>query len=192
VGVKNVVYTSFVGAAGDATFTLARDHSVTEKRLTEKGFSPTLLRDNLYADFFPMMMGPDDVIRGPAGEGRVAAVAQEDIADVATVALLDPDAHRGKTYELTGPIALTLSEVAASLSKHFGRNIQFHDETLEEAFASRAVFKAEKWQVDAWVSTYTAIKEGTLAHVTDDVMKVTGHPARTLDDVLTAAGAPPR
>ena len=39
-----------------------------------------VLRDNLYADFLPAPAGADGVIRGPAGDGRVAAVAQDDIA----------------------------------------------------------------------------------------------------------------
>ena len=186
-GVENFVYTSLVGAAAEATFTLARDHGATEQHLAKRGFAATLLRNNLYADFFPLMLGADDVIRGPAGEGRVAAVAREDIAEVAALVLLDPGVHRGKAYELTGPIALTLSEVAANLSKRFGRNIQFHNETLDEAYASRSQSGVEKWQVDAWVSTYMAILAGEFAHVTDDVAKLTGHPALTLDDVLAAA-----
>ena len=54
------------------------------------------------------MVGEDGVIRGPAGDGRVAAVAQDDIADAVVAVLLDPGAHRDATYGLTGPEALTL------------------------------------------------------------------------------------
>ena len=50
----------------------------------------TFLRDNFYADFVPALVGEDGVIRGPAGQGRVAAVAQDDIADAATAVLRDP------------------------------------------------------------------------------------------------------
>ena len=42
-----------------------------------------------------MLAGDDGVIRGPAGDGRVAAVAQDDIAAAATAVLLDPGAARG-------------------------------------------------------------------------------------------------
>lgn len=55
------------------------------------------------------MTGDDGVIRGPAGTGRVAAVAQDDIADVADVVLRSPAEHAGQTYDLTGPQALTLA-----------------------------------------------------------------------------------
>jgi NAD(P)H dehydrogenase (quinone) len=182
--VRHVVYTSFFGAAPDATFTLARDHWATEQRLRSAGLAFTFLRDNLYLDFFPMMVGEDGVIRGPAGRGRVAAVAQDDIADVAAAVLRRPEPHVGRIYELTGPAALTLDEVAATLTRHLGRPVRFADESLEEAYRSREVYGAEKWQVDAWVSTYAAIKAGELARVTSDVERVAGHTPSGLDDVL--------
>jgi uncharacterized protein YbjT (DUF2867 family) len=144
----------------------------------------THLRDNLYADFFPMLAGEDGVIRGPAGDGRVAAVAQDDIAAAATVVLLDPDAHRGRTYTLTGPEAVTLAEAAATMSRVLGRELTFEDETIEQAYASRASYGAPGWQVDAWVSTYTAIAAGELDGVTGDVELLTGHPATSLEDLL--------
>ena len=187
-GVRDLVYTSFFGAAPDATFTLARDHWATEQRLGEKGFSAIILRDNLYLDFFPLLVGNDGVIRGPAGAGRVAGVAQDDIADVAVAALLDPGTHRGRTYALTGPEALTLEEVAAVLSRRLGRTIRYQDESLEEAYRSREVYGAETWQVEAWVSTYTAIAAGDLARVTSDVLRVAGHAPLGLDEVLAASG----
>jgi uncharacterized protein YbjT (DUF2867 family) len=183
-GVRHLVYTSFYGAAADSTFLLARDHHVTEQHIEHSGMDWTHLRDNLYADFFPMLAGEDGVIRGPAGDGRVAAVAQDDIAAAATVVLLDPGAHRGRTYTLTGPEAVTLAEAAATMSRVLGRELTFEDETIEQAYASRASYGAPGWQVDAWVSTYTAIAAGELDGVTGDVELLTGHPATSLEDLL--------
>jgi NAD(P)H dehydrogenase (quinone) len=74
-GVSRIVYVSFLGAAPDATFTFARDHWHTEERIQAAGVAFTFLRDSLYLDMFPLFVGEDGVIRGPAGDGRVAAVA---------------------------------------------------------------------------------------------------------------------
>ncbi|PSL53555.1 uncharacterized protein YbjT (DUF2867 family) [Saccharothrix carnea] len=183
-GVGHLVYVSFAGAAPNATFTLARDHWATERHVQGTGTAFTFLRDNLYADFLPAMVGDDGVLRGPAGDGRVAAVAQDDIADAVTAVLTDPAAHVDRTYELTGPEAPTLREVAAVLSEATGRTITYHPETVEEAYRSRASYGAPDWQVDAWVSTYTAIANGELARVTDAVPTLTGHPATSLADLL--------
>jgi uncharacterized protein YbjT (DUF2867 family) len=185
-GVQHLVYVSFLGAAPEATFTLARDHWATEEHIRARGLRATFLRDSLYADFFPFLTGEDGVIRGPAGDGRVAAVAQDDVADAAIAVLRDPAAHAGASYDLTGPEALTLTEVAETISAVTGRPVSYVAETLEQAYASRTAYGAPDWQVDAWVSTYTAIAAGELATVSSAVPDLTGHPARTLADVLGA------
>jgi len=184
-GVAHIVYTSFAGAAADATFTLGRDHFDAEAGIRETGMAWTFLRDNFYADLLPYFADRSGVIRGPAGDGRVAAVARADVADVATTVLRSPADHADTTYVLTGPEALTMAEVAARAGTVLGRELRFEDETVDEAYASRrAAYGAEQWQLDAWVSTYTAIADGSVAEVTDDVRSVTGHPARTLEQAL--------
>ena len=182
--VRHVVYTSFQGAAPDCTFTLGRDHWATERAIRDAGLGYTFLRDSFYADFLPLM-AQDGVIRGPAGEGRVAAVAREDVAAVAAVVLADPASHLGASYDLTGPEALTLAEAAATVTEVTGVPTRYVDETLEEAYASRASYGAPDWQVDAWVSTYTAIAAGEVASVSDAVPRITGRPATSLRELLS-------
>jgi uncharacterized protein YbjT (DUF2867 family) len=188
-GVRHLVYTSFFGAAPDATFTLARDHWATEEHIAASGLRSTILRDNLYIDFFGLMVGEDGVLRGPAGEGRVAAVTQDDIADAAAAVLRAPDEHLDARYDLTGPAALTLGEVAATITEVTGRQVSYHDESLNEAYASRAGYGAPVWQVEAWVSTYTAIAAGELDGVTSAIADLTGHPATSLADHLSSQRA---
>jgi uncharacterized protein YbjT (DUF2867 family) len=55
-GVEHVVYLSFVGASPTATFTLARDHFDTEEYIKASGIGHTFLRDNIYADLFPISL----------------------------------------------------------------------------------------------------------------------------------------
>lgn len=185
-GVQHIVYTSFFGASADCTFTLGRDHWATEEHIRSSGTAFTFLRDNFYLDFLPLMVGEDGVIRGPAGEGRVSAVARADIARVVVAVLLDPESHRAATYDLTGPESLTLAQVAGIISDETGREVRFHDETVPEAYESRRTWDAPDWQYDAWVSTYTAIAAGEVEAVTDDVRRVTGKAPMSLRAMLVA------
>lgn len=187
-GVRHLVYLSFVGAGAAARFTLARDHGATEDRIRDSGLTWTFLRDNFYAEAFLDFAGTDRVIRGPAGGGRVAAVAQDDVSAVAARILADPASHEGAAYELTGPDALDLDQIAATLTTATGRPYLFEDETVEEAYASRASYGAPDWEVEAWVSTYTAIAHGDLEAVSDDVPRLLGRPASTLAEVFEAVG----
>ena len=190
-GVQRIVYTSFFGASPESTFLLARDHWYTEERIRASGMHFTFLRDNLYAECLPLYAGEDGVLKGPADDGRLAAVARADVIDVAVAVLMaaavdEPGSgiHDDATYHLTGPQSLTLTEYAEILTRVTGRPFSFQNETIEQAYASRAVFDAPDWMVDAWVSTYTAIAAGELDQVSDDVPRLTGHPAVSLEQLL--------
>jgi NAD(P)H dehydrogenase (quinone) len=75
-GVKRIVYSSFVGASRAATFTFARDHWHTEEHIRNSGLDFSFLRGNVYMDVLSLILGSDGVIRGPAGDGRIAAVGR--------------------------------------------------------------------------------------------------------------------
>ena len=187
-GVRRIVYLSFVGAAPDATFTLVRDHWATEEIVRATGLAHTFPRMNLYMDFLPAMVSPDGAIRGPAGDGRVAAILREDVAAGVAV-VLGSEGHDGRTYDLTGPSAFSLAEAAELIARATGRPVRYEDETDEEAYASRAGYGAPDWQVEAWVTTYHAIRDGSLAGVSPDLRRLTGRSATSLEGHLRSAAA---
>src|SRR4051794_20941031 len=119
---------------------------------------------NLYLDFLPLMVTEQGTIQGPADDGRGAFVTREDIAEV-IARLLDDGGHDGETHDITGPEAITLAEAAATMSAASGRTITYVEETVEEAYTSRAVYGAPDWQVEARGTTDTAIPERGLAAV---------------------------
>jgi uncharacterized protein YbjT (DUF2867 family) len=183
-GVERVVYLSFLNAAPEATFTAAQEHYRTEEYIRGCGTAFTFLRSSLYADLVPRYFGAKDAtLRGPARDGRVSYVTRQDICDVAA-AVLSGAGHEGQTYNMTGPEALSLAEVAALLSEVSGLDCHYYDETMDEARASRAPYNAPEATVAAWISTYTAIARGELALVTDDVERLSGHPPQTLREFL--------
>ena len=183
-GVQHIVYTSFYGADEKATFTLSRDHAQTEAYIKELGFTYTFLRDNFYLDFLIDIALENGEIRGPAGSGKVSAVARKDTSSVAAEILLHAKKWENQTLNLTGPEDLSMEEIVALLSKESGKTIAYVDESVEEAYESRKKWPAQTWEYDAWVSTYTAIKAGEQAGVSADVEKVLGRPAMSLIDVL--------
>lgn len=182
-GVARIVYTSFVGAAADATFTFARDHFHTEEHIRSRGVGHTFVRSSMYLDFLPLLCGADGVIRGPAGDGQMAPVARDDVADVIVVALTG-HGHEGKTYDVTGPELITMDDVAAELSRATRRQIRFEDETLEQARESRRPSEAPDWMIEGWVTTYAAIAAGELAVVSEVVAELCGHEPLRLGDWL--------
>lgn len=198
VGVRHVIYLSFLNAAPDATFILAREHFRTEEFVRSTGVPFTFLRQGLYMDNVPQHIMSDDVMRAPAGQGRAAWIARDDIAD-AVVAVMTGRGHEGQTYNLTGPEALTMEETAEQLSAVIGRNISYQAQTPHEARVVRNMSRMTDHEVlrqsttgtgitdvelEGWISHYLQIATGEAGPVSDSVPRLTSHPAQSLADYL--------
>jgi NAD(P)H dehydrogenase (quinone) len=201
VGVHRIVYLSFLAATEDATFILARDHFHTEEYLRSVGVGFTFLRPSLYMDKVGQHISRSDVIRAPAGNGRVAWVARDDLADVA-VAVLTGGGHEGRTYDVTGPEALTMAETASRLSAACGRRITYEAQSPHEvrthrntsrmdAMEARRIVLTGKgitdYEVEVWISHYLQIATGETDVVSDTVQRLCGHPPTSLAEYLARA-----
>jgi uncharacterized protein YbjT (DUF2867 family) len=203
VGVERIVYLSVVGAAPDATFILAHDHFHTEQYIRSAGLAFTFLRPNLYMDKVPELVSGGDVIRAPAGEGRVAWVARDDVAQSA-VSVLIGTGHDGQTYDLTGPEALTMAETAERLATALGRRITYEAQSPDETRTRRNASRMEEMEaarkartgrglsdeeVEIWVSHYRQIATGDVAQVSDAVPKLCERRAQSLAEYLSSKAA---
>ncbi|WP_285656871.1 NAD(P)H-binding protein [Actinomycetospora sp. NBRC 106375] len=180
VGVERVVYVSLLGAGPDATYRNARDHWLTERFLADSGVRHTVVRAGIYASTPASLADDDLVVRGPAGAGRAAFVAHEDIAAVIAAVVRDdgaPSVHDGRTLEVTGPEAMTLAEAVGQIAVATGRPYRHEPETPEQAFTRRLRLGLSGEQIEAWISWYLAIAGGGLSTVTDVVPRLTGSPA---------------
>ena len=183
-GVSHVIYLSFYNASKNSIFTLGRDHYATEEYIKENGFKYTFLRDNFYADFFVDLCKEYGEIKGPAGNGKVSAVVRSDVSEVAAKILENPGKWENQTLNMTGPEELSMTEIVKAVNEYFGKEIKYIEETVEEAYESRKIWKAEQWEYDSWVSTYTAIAENEQSGISNDIEKVLGRKATSLAEYL--------
>jgi uncharacterized protein YbjT (DUF2867 family) len=96
---------------------------------------------------------------GSEDDGRVSQIDVRDVAAVAVKALTE-DGHAGKAYSLTGPEALTNSEIARILSDELGREIRFINlppAKLREALLAAGV---PEWNADALLDLQRLYREG--------------------------------
>lgn len=181
-GIGRIVYTSFINCAADSTFTFARDHFHTEEHMASRGLAFAALRNNFYADLVPRLVS-GGAIRGPAGNGRFAPVTRDDVAAVAASMLVDPSAPTGR-FDVTGPERITMEDAAAVLSDVTASNVSFVNETLEEAYASRAEIEAPQFEIEGWVTSYAGIAAGEFDAVSDTVERWTGRKPQSLREFL--------
>ena len=182
--VSHIIYLSFYNASKNSIFTLGRDHYATEEYIKENEFKYTFLRDNFYVDFFVDLCREYGEIKGPAGNGKVSAVVRSDVSEVVAKILENPGKCENQTLNMTGPEELSMDEIVKTVSKYFGKEIKYIEETVEEAYESRKIWKAEQWEYDSWVSTYTAIAENEQSGISNDIEKVLGRKATSLVEYL--------
>jgi uncharacterized protein YbjT (DUF2867 family) len=179
-GVKHIVYLSQLHAASDSPLRFLRYHAAVEKALRTSGMSYTNLRPNLYMQGL-LMIGPSIASEGrffaPAGNARISVVDVRDIAAVA-VAALTKTGHEGKTYDITGPEALTHGEMAAQLSEALQRPISFVDIPDQEFREALRRFHMPDWQADGLIEDYAHYRRGEASNISSVVRDVTGESPR--------------
>ena len=155
-----------------------------ERSVTFSGKRWVVLRPGWFAQVFADDRFYRDVarhggeLRFPSGGADVAWIDARDIAEVAAVALLT-SRHDGERLELTGPTALSLPRTATVVGRHAAGPVRHVEIDVEEAVADLEGFERE-----LTVITFDRLGRGSFADVTGEVERVTGHPARSLDEAL--------
>jgi uncharacterized protein YbjT (DUF2867 family) len=181
--VGHVVYLSQLAADPGSPVRFLRYHGAVEAALTNSSVGWTFVRPNLilqaYIPFAPAI--GQGLLQAPIGEAPVSVVDARDIAAVAAAALSE-DGHVGKTYTVTGPAAVTHTEIATELGNAIGRPIQFQTIPPEAFLAALAGAGMPEWQAEGLAEDYAHYDRGEASTVSPDVAQVTGTSARSLED----------
>ena len=182
-GVAHVVYLSFVSAGPDAIFRHGRSHGATEEMLAEAGIPFTAMRNGMYADSIPAWFDADGVARSPAGDGRIRFSYRPELAEAIAVTLTE-EGHAGKVYNVVGPEAVTIAELAAIASAVTGDEYGYEaidDDAWQE---KRRALGRKEWQIEAGLSSYQALRAGEFDVPSDDYRALTGREPLTVAEVI--------
>ncbi|MEU8694498.1 SDR family oxidoreductase [Streptomyces sp. NPDC048665] len=185
-GVALLAYTS---APGTLTAALADDHRATEEVLLASGLPYTLLRNGWYFENYTENLAPvleHGAVVQAAGAGRISAASRADYA-AAAVAVLTGEGHENKTYELGGDEPFGFAEYAAELSRQTGKEIAYTPVTPEvlTGILTGAGLPAPLAGILAEVDA--SIEKGELVVTTGDLTRLTGRPAQSLAEAVSAA-----
>ncbi|BCM92135.1 NAD(P)H azoreductase [Abditibacteriota bacterium] len=179
-GVAHIVKLSQLGAEANSPNRFLRYHAAVEAALRSSGMAYTFLRPNLFMQGllnFRSTISSQNAFYAAAGEGQVSVVDIRDIADVAFAALTEPN-HEGKTYDLTGPQALTHTEMAQQLSQAIGRTIAFVNVPPQAMQESLLKVGFPLWQAEGLLEEYAEWSQDKAAQVTPHIKEVTGKEPR--------------
>ncbi|MGW1145626.1 NAD(P)H-binding protein, partial [Streptomyces sp. NPDC002454] len=137
---------------------------------------PTWFDQNFTEEFLSSLLTTGE-LRLPAGEGREPFLDLEDLAEVAAVVLTE-DGHAGRTYELSGPRALTLREAVAELSAAAGRPLRYVPVSEAEYLAEQRAAGVPEEVAQLLAGLFRHIAEDGSASIADGVRQVLGRDPR--------------
>jgi uncharacterized protein YbjT (DUF2867 family) len=180
-GLQHIVKLSQLGADPASPVRFLRYHAEVENVIRTSGIKYTFLRPNLFMQgllVFRSTIAATGKFFAAAGEAKVSVVDVRDIAAAAAATLTQPG-HEGRTYDLTGPEALTHTEMAAQLSDAAGRRISFVDITPEAMRATLFDAGLPPWQADGLLEDYAHYRRDEASLVASGVEEATGASPRS-------------
>lgn len=184
VGVDRVVYTSFTNPTPTSRLKSFTSHAETEAYLKASGLQYTILRVNQYAENLdPVLVQSkcSNRIVLPGARGKVAYVTRADVA-AAIAAVLTQEGHAGRTYEITGPEAVDLYEIARSLSEARGTAVVAVEADPVEYGRMLQSQGMPAWLAEGYLTLFEAVAAGEHSVVTRDAARLAG---RALEPMTT-------
>ncbi|MCU1424681.1 MAG: family oxidoreductase [Microbacteriaceae bacterium] len=186
-GVARIVYTS-APKATTSTLILAPEHKATEEFLVASGVPFTILRNGWYTENY---LGEIDkardtgVIVASVADGRVASASRRDYAEAAAVVLVE-EGHEGKIYELSGDVAWSFDDLAATIAGIIARDVSYQRLSPREHAAMLGSFGLDESTVNFVVALDGDIRDGLLAETSGDLSRLIGRPTTPLAEGLAA------
>ncbi|TFV54533.1 SDR family NAD(P)-dependent oxidoreductase [Mycobacterium sp. PS03-16] len=192
-GVQRLVLLSGRGADTWGDFTFGLDMRDAEEAVRGSALEWTVLRPNNFAQNFDEELWHAPVLAGelalPAGEVPEPLIDLEDVADVAAAVLTQPGRHARRTYELSGPRAITFAEAAELISRATGRTITYKQISPAEYTASLVEQGVGEDDAGHIAEMFVMMERAELAGTTEDVAAVLGRSARTFEDYVLRTAA---
>jgi len=158
-------------------------HAEIDVMLKASGLPYTILRPHNFMQNTLMAaqtVASDGAVYMPMKEGKPGMIDVRDIGDIAAKVLTEVG-HEGKTYDLTGPASISFHDVAATLSKILGKQVNYVTVPLEAAREGMINMGLSEWFGDAMSEYSQAFSEGYGDFTTEDFEQVTGKPARSYE-----------
>lgn len=187
-GVKRIVYTSLLHAER-SPLSLADEHRTTEAELKALGIPYTILRNGWYIENYEDSLKgalATGALNGSARDGKISAATRADYAEAAAV-IATSTGHEGKIYELAGDDFFTLSDLAAELSRHTGREIPYRDLPEAEYAAGLAQAGVPGPVAEMVAHMDVATAEGALFDDSRQLSGIIGRPTTPVSAALAEA-----
>ena len=157
-------------------------HWRSERRVEDSGLRFCFLRPSFLMQNLESMTPTAGLLLAPMGRAPIAMIDARDVAACAVASLLDETAV-DQAWHLTGPAGVTFKDVARAIGT------RYVDVPLRLAAAALRRRGASAFEIDHALRMASYFASGADGAPTDAVRRLTGRPARTLQQFLTEKGS---
>jgi len=179
-GVRRVVKLSAVGAEQGSPVAFWDWHGQVEQHLRASRTGWVIVRSSWYMSNLlasaPQVAG-EGRLYAPAGQARIAMIDPRDVGAAAAAVLAGPG-HEGQTCLLTGPDAITFTQVAAGLSAATASRIEFVDVPGDDALQAMIHGGMPAFAAEQVITMFGRLRQGAAQQVTTTVQALTGRAPR--------------
>lgn len=159
----------------------------SERIVQNSGIEWTIVRASWFNQNFSEGLLHELVMSGqvtlPVGDVGEPFIDAEDIADVATAALLE-DEHVGQLYEVTGPRLLTFSDAVKEIAKATGQPIEYLQIPHEAFLAGMAAQGLPEEMIALTSYLFTTVLDGRNESLADGVQRALGRKPRDFSEYV--------
>lgn len=189
-GVKAIVNLSQRSANRHSTSDSCRDTFLNEEVFNWSGLPVVHLRPTYFLEWllYPWQLPflQQGVLRMPVGKGRHSPIAAADQGRAIAAILKDPQAHIGKTINLSGPKEMDHEQMAAELSEALGRKIVFQDLPIDEYCASIEAMGVPAYVVQHLRGAMADYHVGRMSGADNNIEVITGKRPMTVGEFALA------
>lgn len=129
-----------------------------------------------FVNFYSHTIKEQDVLSLPAGDGKVSFIDARDIAAVAVQVLVNniDGKYNGKTYDITGPDALSYHDAVRILSEQVGKKISYVSVSEDDASNAMKEIGLNDWLIKTILEGYNNLRKGYFSPITNVVEEITG------------------
>ncbi len=191
-GVRKVVRISALNADPDGPTDNTRQHGRTDAAIQGSGLDYVILRPHFFMQNLfmaaPSIGGEGNMYMG-MGEGRLGLIDVRDIVDATEAAVVSED-FNNQVLTPTGPASIDFNQIAASISRGIGKDVNYVAVPPEAVEASIIEMGMGEWFGEVFKHYSAAYADNWGDFTTGDVEKLTGHPARSIDQFVDEVFAP--
>ncbi|HEY1488924.1 MAG TPA: NmrA family NAD(P)-binding protein [Micromonosporaceae bacterium] len=165
-----------------------RQHWEVEQVLAAGGQPFAVLRANAFMQtLIDQIMLPAaldaGVVANPIADAGISFIDARDVGACAAAVLTDAR-YDGKTLTLTGPAAVTYRQIADHITTVTGRPVTVREITPADVRDNLAARGMPEWETEHFEEMYELFRDGGSEFVTDDVARILGRTATTVEQHL--------